>query len=277
MSVLSSKDRSVLENHLFGKKLINFAQCETQEEYEQKLAFYLAYLEKKQPGMDSKLVRRLKALIKQSEGERTWFSSLGIHTSDIISIQAEFFSNNPSNNYYISEYYIQKFADICENYHPEVITLPWDDSEAHFRIYYKTLKTVVGALSLLSEDIHPRIWLYRPLSEKMSFAQADQFHLIREEDFQEIMSIYRHCYPSQYKSYKGLQKEPLSTLMKQKQKNNLKQLKVLLGKNYFRYHPNLLIRRAKGLILFKELSINSLSYFLSSITEHREFEIESEY
>jgi hypothetical protein len=180
------------------------------------------------------------------------------------------FSTNPYSTSYVSELDIKKLSNLIEEFNPQIITVALDYRESGPEVYYKSLKTLALSLKLLQKNRSPTIWAYHNIKDRLavdkffSFSEATHYYLIAKEEINEVDEIVHHCYSTQNEnSFSSIYFDgALPYMMRENQKQTLNELKILLGENYFKYHPNLNIRNAAGIILIKEMSTRE---FLSNI------------
>jgi glucosamine-6-phosphate deaminase len=269
----STSKKKRIETMIIAKKIIENMKITNKDDFNDKIDFLLSYIDKRFPGQaDSRIIQNLKGYIRETEEERTWYSCCGIPIHDIYHLRSNFFSFSPFTSPNISEIDIKKLSSLIDDFSPEIITVPVDYSYIKTDVYYKCLKTLSQSLEILSPTPSPKIWGYHNIRHSFNFIDANLFYFTTEEEMNEVEDIFNHCYSTQKGTpfpvnfFNG----SFTNLMKTQQKNALRDLKILLGENYFKYHPHKIIKNCKGLILLKEMTTKELIEMTKNLQEQIE-------
>lgn len=256
-TTLEPEEKDLIESLILAKKIMETFSINTEEELHQTLNNFLSYFNNIYPGQkDSSPIQILKGLIRETEEERAWILS-GAFLSNILNMRlgfykGEFFDPSPTLNRDIIP-----IADLFHNISPNIITVAYDPEGTGPDTHYKVLQTVAEALKL-TPSCQATIWGYRNVWHRFSFSEANLFYCISKKEIDETHKLFMNCYDSQKDasfpsfSFDG----PFSKLSEKIQKDQLLQLKTLLGESFFKNHHQEKIRNAQGLILLKKMTIS---------------------
>jgi glucosamine-6-phosphate deaminase len=155
---------------------------------------------------------------------------------------------------------------------PTVLSLTFDPEGSGPDTHYKVLQAIAEALRQWKqeEDIsHLRIWGYRNVWYRFHPAEANIIFPISLNAMAEMNDSFTNCYVSQvdasFPSYELNGK--FSALAQKIWVQQLKDVQLLLGKNYFYLNEDPRLRAAHGLLYLKEMTVDE---FLATARELKE-------
>ena len=251
------KEMNYVENCIIAKKITDIYKISSTEDFFNHLEYLIDYLNHIYPGQkDTASILILKGAIRESEEERVWYIS-GLPLNNIVHLRSKFYSGFFFNNS-LQGIDIKPMIKLIEKWKPSVITLALDPEGTGPDTHYKSLQLISSAI-LSTKNNKTSIWGYRNVWHRFKFSEANLFFLVTEDDIDELNNVFVSCYSTQKKAsfpspyFNGL----FSKYTEKIQREQLENLKILLGKNYFNKHLNKHIREAKGLILIKEMDVTS--------------------
>jgi glucosamine-6-phosphate deaminase len=256
-----------LENSLIAKKIAEIYKTASPEEFFSKLDEIIYQMDNTPPGQKNPpQIQNLKGAIRELEEERSWYLS-GVPLKDLIHLQALFYTGNVF-NIYPQKSDIERMRQILEKTKPDIISLALDPEGTGPDSHFKTLILITTALQLANlEKIS--IWGYLNVWHSFNFREANLFYLVSKEEFDILNDIYSASFSSQKKgsfpssSYMGT----LSQYAEEIEVEQLQNLKILLGENFFKKHLDKKIRNAHGLILIKEIDLQTLKTIVKDSEE----------
>jgi glucosamine-6-phosphate deaminase len=141
-----------------------------------------------------------------------------------------------------------------------VISVALDPEGSGPDTHNKALQTLAGALREWGHQAdlsHLRIWGYRNVWYRFHPAEANVIVPVSLNSLAMTREAFRDCYVSQVKAsfpsyeYDG----PFSELAQKIWVEQLKEIQLLLGKNFFYENDHPRIRAAHGLIYFREMNL----------------------
>lgn len=219
-------------------------------------------------------VQKLKGMIREFEEELVW-AHFGVPVRNVHHLrlgfyQGEVFTENPE-----KERDILPILEEFRKYKPTIISLALDPEGSGPDTHYKVLQAIAGAVSewQKEEDLSElRIMGYRNVWYKFHPAEVNLIVpvslnalVILEGSFSEsYMSQVNASFPSY--EYDG----KFSELTRKIWVNQLKQLQLVLGKNFFYENSNPLLRATHGILYIKEMNVEqfvSIAKELKKISE----------
>ena len=205
-------------------------------------------------------IQRLKGMIREMEEELVW-AHFGVPVSSVRHLrlgfyQGDTFTEQPDANRDV----LPILADF-RKYKPTVISLAMDPEGSGPDTHYKVLKAIAAAVKewKKEEDLSKvRIVGYRNVWFRYHPADAEVIAPVSINALSILESSFTQCYLSQVNaSFPSYQLDgKFSQLTQRVWVEQLKQIQLLLGKNFFYQHDKPLVRATHGLIYFKELTVD---------------------
>jgi len=227
-----------------------------------KIDDFILSMNKNYPGQKNKFeVQILKGIIRETEEERVWILSKD-SIENVIHLRSGFYKGNFFDPTPSHEIDVMPLADLIEKNNYDIITVAFDPESTGPDTHYKVLQVLSEALKV-NQDQDPMIIGYRNVWHRFSFDDANILYPVSEEDLSDTHSVFMSCYQSQKNAsfpchlHDGL----FSELAQKMQVEQLNELKILLGDDFFKTHKIDKIKNAKGLVLLKKMTKDE---FLSS-------------
>jgi len=151
---------------------------------------------------------------------------------------------------------LQQFRDLK----PTVISLALDPEGSGPDTHYKVLQAIADAVKLWGGETdlsHLRIWGYRNVWFKFHAADSNVIVPVSLNAMAVMDSSFTNCYLSQvdasFPSY--MLDGKFSDLAKNIWVEQLKDIQLILGKDYFYQNPSPRIRATHGLLFYKEMDV----------------------
>lgn len=206
-------------------------------------------------------IQKLKGMLREFEEELVW-AYYGVQVKNVHHLrlgfyQGEIFTENPEKN--------RDMIPILEQLKklkPNIISLALDPEGSGPDTHYKVLQAIAGAIREWSKEAdlsHLRILGYRNVWYKFHPADASMIVPVSLNSLSVLDASFKQSYLSQVNAsfpsyeYDG----PFSELTRQTWVKQLKQIQLLLGKNYFYENDNAMIRATHGLVYIKEMNVDA--------------------
>ncbi|MCF8226536.1 MAG: hypothetical protein K9J30_11725 [Bacteroidales bacterium] len=204
-------------------------------------------------------IQQLKGMIREFEEELVWAHfgykvnnvhhlRLGFYTGDIFTEQPTFARD------------VTPILDQLKEYNPTVISLAFDPEGSGPDTHYKVLQTIAEAIRIWSQEkdlSELRIWGYRNVWFRFDASEANVIVPVSLNAMAVMDNAFSSCYISQvdasFPSY--LYDGKFSELAINIWVDQLNEIQLVLGKDYFYQNQSPRIRTTHGLIYFKEMSV----------------------
>jgi glucosamine-6-phosphate deaminase len=208
---------------------------------------------------NSPKIQKLKGMIREFEEELVWAHfgvqvrnvhhlRLGFYTGDIFTAQPE--KNRD----------VLPVLDLLRKVNPSIISLTLDPEGSGPDTHYKVLQATAAAVNQWSKEkdlSHLRIIGYRNVWHKFESHEATTIIPVSLGDMAVMEDSFANCYLTQvnasFPSY--LHNGKFSTIARRIWVSQLKDIQLLLGKNFFYEHPSAKVRASHGLIFIKEMDV----------------------
>lgn len=205
-------------------------------------------------------IQKLKGMIREMEEELVW-AHFGVPVSNVHHLrlgfyQGDIFTEQPDYNRDVLPI-LEEFR----KYKPTVISLAMDPEGSGPDTHYKVLKAIAAAVKewKKEEDLSKlRVIGYRNVWFRYHPADTEVILPVSLNALSILDSSFTDCYLSQVNaSFPSYQLDgKFSQLTQRIWVEQLKQIQLLLGKNFFYQHERPLVRATHGLIYFRELTVD---------------------
>jgi glucosamine-6-phosphate deaminase len=205
-------------------------------------------------------IQKLKGMIREFEEELVWahfgFQVKNVHHLRLGFYTGDIFTEQPEESRDVTPV-LKQLRDLK----PTVISLAFDPEGSGPDTHYKVLQTIAEAVRLWSkeEDLtNLRIWGYRNVWFRFHAYEANVIVPVSLNAMAVMDNSFTNCYLSQVEAsfpsymYEG----KFSDLAKNIWVDQLKDIQLILGKDYFYQNKSPRIRTTHGLIYFKEMKID---------------------
>ncbi|MBP6977995.1 MAG: hypothetical protein PHD61_09855 [Bacteroidales bacterium] len=204
-------------------------------------------------------IQVLKGMIREFEEELVW-AHFGVQVKNIHHLRLGFYTGDIFTEQPDRERDVKPLLDLILHVQPTVISVALDPEGSGPDTHYKVLQTLAEALREWSGQAdlsRLRIWGYRNVWYRFHPAEASVIVPVSLNSLAMTREAFRDCYVSQVNAsfpsyeYDG----PFSELAQRIWVEQLKEIQLLLGKNFFYENPHPRIRAAHGLIYFREMNL----------------------
>lgn len=247
--------------HRIVRAIVDIYQIKNRNDLRSTITNLLDVLRKSYDGeKNDPKMQQLKGMIREFEEELVWahygtqvknvyHNRLGFYKGDI-------FTEQPDN-----KRDVVPILQMLKRVNPTVLSLTFDPEGSGPDTHYKVLQTTADALRELKKEkdlSKLRIWGYRNVWFRFHPAEANVIVPVSLNEMAAMDNVFVNCYLSQvnasFPSYELHGK--FSDLANRIWVEQLKDLQLLLGKDYFYQHNNPRIRASHGLIYYKEMTVD---------------------
>jgi glucosamine-6-phosphate deaminase len=208
--------------------------------------------EKNPPGL-----QKLKGMVREFEEELVW-AHFGVQVRNIHHLRLGFYTGEIFTEVPDKKRDVLPILDLIKQVKPTVISLAMDPEGSGPDTHYKVLQAIAEAIREWGrvEDLSAlRIWGYRNVWYRFHPADANVIVPCSLNSMSMLNSAFQNCYLSQvdasFPSYEF--DGPFCFLAQKIWVEQLKDIQLVLGKNYFYENPHPRIRAAHGLVYFREM------------------------
>lgn len=214
-------------------------------------------------------IQKLKGMIREFEEELVW-AYYGVPVKNVHHLRlgfykGEIFTENPQKNRDMLPI-LQQLREIK----PTIISLALDPEGSGPDTHYKVLQAIAGAVQEWSREAdlsQLRILGYRNVWYRFHPADADLLVPVSLNSMAVLEKSFAESYLSQvHASFPSFEFDgPFSELTRKTWVKQLKQIQLLLGKNFFYENGNALIRATHGLLYIKEMNVEEFTGIARSL------------
>lgn len=216
-------------------------------------------------------IQQLKGMIREFEEELVW-AHFGVQVKNVEHLRLGFYKGDIFTEQPKLGRDVEPVLELLKRVRPTVLSLTFDPEGSGPDTHYKVLQATAEALRLWKkeEDLSQlRIWGYRNVWYRFNPAEANIIFPVSLNAMAEMNESFTNCYVSQvdasFPSYEHNGK--FSSLAQKVWVQQLKDVQLLLGKNYFYLNDDPRIRASHGLLYVKEMTVDE---FLSHARELKE-------
>ncbi len=246
--------------HRIIRAIVQIWQVNQAEELSQQIRSILSRLQTSYDGEKNPPdIQTLKGMIREFEEELVW-AHFGVQVKHIHHLRLGFYTGDIFTQQPDQERDVRPLLDLILSVQPTVISVALDPEGSGPDTHYKVLQTLAEALREWSKGAdlsRLRIWGYRNVWYRFHPAEASIIIPVSLNSLATTREAFRNCYVSQVNAsfpsyeYNG----PFSELAQKIWVEQLKEIQLLLGKNFFYENEHPRIRAAHGLIYFKEMNL----------------------
>ncbi len=219
-------------------------------------------------------IQQLKGMIREFEEELVW-AHFGVQVKNVEHLRlgfykGEIFTEQPKLNRDV-----EPVLALLRKVRPTVLSLTFDPEGSGPDTHYKVLQATAEALRLWKqeEDLSQlRVWGYRNVWYRFNPAEANIIYPVSLNAMAEMKDSFANCYVSQveasFPSYELNGK--FSSLAQKIWVEQLKDVQLLLGKNYFYLNDDPRIRASHGLLHVKEMTVDEFLSYARELKESME-------
>ena len=213
-------------------------------------------------------IQKLKGMIREFEEELVW-AHFGVQVKNVHHLRLGFYTGDIFTEQPDKKRDVEPILNLLRKIKPTVLSLTLDPEGSGPDTHYKVLQATAEAVRQWSEEEdleNFRIVGYRNVWFKFEPFEANVITPVSLGDMSVMEDSFANCYLSQvnasFPSYSHNGK--FSTVAKRIWVNQLQDIQLLLGKNYFYLHETAKVRSSHGLIFTKDMNVQE---FLSHARE----------
>lgn len=220
------------------------------------------YFPNRQPGdMDCFEAQQFKGLIRETEAEKQ-LTLDDIPLSNIFHLRSKFYTGHEFKRSPSFHNDVMPFINLVQSLKPNIITL-YDDPYGGQRVTKnRVFQILCSALSSLPRELNKDLTVigYRKLAITYQVQEANLYLPVDEGLLKQQQKIYQACFNTQKMpifpspTFEGDNALFLHAL----QQEQFKQLRLLLGADYFEKNSNPTIKNAKGFVYLNKMTVNQL-------------------
>tara|TARA_R110002096_G_scaffold433287_1_gene651716 strand:- start:1964 stop:4291 length:2328 start_codon:yes stop_codon:yes gene_type:complete len=221
-----------------------------------------------------KNIQTLKGMIREFEEELVW-AHFGVQVKNVHHLRLGFYTGDIFTEQPDKKRDVEPILNMLREIKPTKLSLTLDPEGSGPDTHYKVLQATAEAVRQwsLEEDLSNfKIIGYRNVWFKFDAAESNVIVPVSLGDMSVMEDSFSNCYMSQvnasFPSYAHNGK--FSTLAKKTWVDQLSDVQLLLGKNYFYQHQSAKVRSSHGLIFFREMEVEDF------LVEARELEKSTE-
>ena len=216
-------------------------------------------------------IQQLKGMIREFEEELVW-AHFGVQVKNVEHLRLGFYKGDIFTEQPKLGRDVEPILKLLKEVRPTVLSLTFDPEGSGPDTHYKVLQATAEALRMWKqeEDLSQlRVWGYRNVWYRFNPAEANIIFPVSLNAMAEMNDSFTNCYVSQveasFPSYELNGK--FSSLAQKIWVEQLNDVQLLLGKNYFYLNDDPRIRACHGLLYVKEMSVDE---FLTHARELKE-------
>lgn len=213
-------------------------------------------------------IQKLKGMIREFEEELVW-AHFGVQVKNVHHLRLGFYTGDIFTEQPDKNRDVEPIVDMFRKIKPTKISLTLDPEGSGPDTHYKVLQATAEAVKQWGKEhdtSNLRIIGYRNVWFKFEPHEANVIVPVSLGDMSVMEDSFANCYLSQvnasFPSYSHNGK--FSTVAKRIWVNQLNDIQLLLGKNYFYLHERAKVRASHGLIFFRDMSVDE---FLATARE----------
>ncbi|HSV88573.1 MAG TPA: hypothetical protein VLH61_08020 [Bacteroidales bacterium] len=204
-------------------------------------------------------IQQLKGMIREFEEELVW-AHYGIQVKNVNHLRLGFYQGDIFTEQPEQERDVVPVLELLRRIKPTVVSLAFDPEGSGPDTHYKVLQVTAEALRQYSNETDVskmRVWGYRNVWFRFSPSDANIMFPVSLNGLASMSTAFNHCYISQvdasFPSYELNGK--FSDLAQKIWVEQLGDIQLLLGKDYFYLNQHPKIRATHGLIYLREMTL----------------------
>ncbi len=222
-------------------------------------------------------IQKLKGMIREFEEELVW-AHFGVKVKNVHHLRLGFYTGDIFTQQPERERDVMPILEMLRKIKPTVISLALDPEGSGPDTHYKVLQAIAEAVRLWNKEekdlSNLRIWGYRNVWYKFHPAEIDVIVPVSLNSLAVMGDAFENCYITQvnapFPSY--MLDGKFSTLTQKIWVKQLKNIQLLLGKDFFYMNNKPLIRVSHGLLYIKEMNIEQFMLYAGELEKSMEGE-----
>lgn len=208
-------------------------------------------------------IQRLKGMVREFEEELVW-AHFGVQVKNVHHLRLGFYTGDIFTEQPERTRDVIPILEQLRKFKPTVISLALDPEGSGPDTHYKVLQAIAEAVRLWSEEedlSNLRIWGYRNVWYKFHPAEADVIVPVSLNALAVLNNSFSDCYLSQVNASfpSHMLDGKFSKLTQKIWVDQLKDMQLLLGKDFFYQNESPKMRCSHGILYFKEMSVEQFT------------------
>ncbi len=206
-------------------------------------------------------IQKLKGMVREFEEELVW-AHFGVQVKDVHHLRLGFYTGDIFTEQPERNRDVIPILEELREVKPTTISLAFDPEGSGPDTHYKVLQAIAEAIRLWSKETDTsklKIIGYRNVWFKFHPSEANVFVPVSLNSLAVMDNAFTTCYLSQvdapFPSY--MLDGKFSTLAQKIWINQLKNIQLVLGKNYFYQNEHPRLRATHGMLFFKEMNVET--------------------
>ncbi len=204
-------------------------------------------------------VQQLKGMIREFEEELVW-AHFGVKLDHIHHLRLGFYTGDIFTEQPEIQRDVEPVIELIKKVNPTVISLAMDPEGSGPDTHYKVLQAIAESLRILGESrdlTGLKIWGYRNVWYRFHPADVNMIVPVSMNALAVLRQSFQDCYLSQVEApFPSYELNGMFCDLTQKiWVEQMRQIQLLLGKDFFYNHASPLIRATHGLIYLKEMTV----------------------
>ncbi|MDF1546880.1 MAG: hypothetical protein P1P88_03610 [Bacteroidales bacterium] len=248
--------------HRMVRAIVEIYNIKNKEELRDTINEILVILKKSYDGeKNPPKIQRLKGMIREFEEELVW-AHFGVQVKNLHHLRLGFYTGDIFTEQPERSRDVIPILEQLRKFKPTVISLALDPEGSGPDTHYKVLQAIAEAVRLWGkeEDLsNLRIWGYRNVWYRFHPAESDVIVPVSLNALAVLNNSFTDCYMSQvnasFPSY--MLDGKFSKLTQKIWVEQLKDLQLLLGKDFFYQNESPKVLASHGLLFFKEMNVQN--------------------
>lgn len=253
-------------SHRLVRNLVDIYKIKSIKELAEKIDQLIAQIDTFYDGEKNPAdIQKLKGIIREFEEELVW-AHFGVRAKDIEHNRLGFYTGDIFTEQPDKMRDVLPVLEMIRRIKPTVISLAFDPEGSGPDTHYKVLQTIAEALRIYSNETDVsklRIRGYRNVWYRFHPAEANMFVPVSLNTLAVLEDAFLNCYISQVNaSFPSPDLDgPFSLAVRKIWVEQMKDIQLLLGKDFFYEHPHPKVRATHGFVYMSEMTVNE---FLAS-------------
>ncbi|OYU94595.1 MAG: glucosamine-6-phosphate isomerase [Bacteroidetes bacterium B1(2017)] len=205
-------------------------------------------------------IQQLKGMIREFEEELVW-AHYGVKGENVTHNRLGFYKGDIFTEQPEKDRDVIPVLEMFRRINPTVLSLTFDPEGSGPDTHYKVLQTTADALREWKKEkdlSNLRVWGYRNVWYKFNPSDANVIVPVSLNDMSNLNDVFTNCYLSQVEaSFPSYELNGKFSKVAQKiWVNQLRDLQLLLGKEFFYQNTDPRVRASHGLIFYKEMTVD---------------------
>lgn len=248
--------------HRLIRDMVEIYPLTNAKELKLKIEFIIQQLSKSYDGeKNPDDIQKLKGRVREFEEELVW-AHFGVQVKNVKHLRLGFYTGDIFTEQPQAKRDVLPILEELRRTKPTIISLALDPEGSGPDTHYKVLQAIAEAVRIWSEETDVsklKIMGYRNVWYRFHPAESEVMVPVSLNSLSSIENAFSNCYLSQvdasFPSY--MLDGKFSSLAKQIWIEQLKQIQLLLGKNYFYENDLPRLRGCHGMLYFKEMNVET--------------------